>query len=189
MKAGRAVRLPLGRADRIGVRARLEGAARRSAARLFGERGARPARDEDRPQPSAASRASRRTWSPPTRTRSSRRATAIRGIVALDADLIKDCGLVPFAQKYPDRFVECGIAEQDMVSMACGMARRGALPVVHSFACFLSARPNEQIYNQCSEALEGDLRRLARRPAARRPRPLAPVGARHLRARPRCRTC
>jgi transketolase len=38
-----------------------------------------------------------------------------------------------------------------MVSMACGMARRGALPVVHSFACFLSARPNEQIYNQCSE--------------------------------------
>jgi transketolase len=35
--------------------------------------------------------------------------------------------------------------------MACGMARRGALPVVHSFACFLAARPNEQIYNQCSE--------------------------------------
>jgi transketolase len=74
------------------------------------------------------------------------------GIVVLDADLVKDCGLVPFAQKYPDRFVECGIAEQDMVSMACGLARRGALPIVHSFACFLSARPNEQIYNQCSEA-------------------------------------
>jgi transketolase len=74
------------------------------------------------------------------------------GIVVLDADLVKDCGLVPFAEKYPDRFVECGIAEQDMVSMACGLARRGALPIVHSFACFLSARPNEQIYNQCSEA-------------------------------------
>jgi transketolase len=72
-------------------------------------------------------------------------------LVALDADLVKDCGLVPFAQKYPDRFIECGIAEQDMVSMACGLAKRGALPVVHSFACFLSARPNEQIYNQCSE--------------------------------------
>ena len=72
-------------------------------------------------------------------------------IVVLDADLVKDCGLVPFAAKYPDRFVECGIAEQDMVSMACGMARRGALPIAHSFACFLSARPNEQIYNQCSE--------------------------------------
>ena len=73
-------------------------------------------------------------------------------LVVLDADLVKDCGLVPFAERFPDRFVECGIAEQDMVSMACGMARRGALPVVHSFACFLSARPNEQIYNQCSEA-------------------------------------
>jgi transketolase len=74
-----------------------------------------------------------------------------RRIVVLDADLVKDCGLVPFAQKYPDRFVECGIAEQDMVSMACGLARRGALPIAHSFACFLSARPNEQIYNQCTE--------------------------------------
>ena len=38
-----------------------------------------------------------------------------------------------------------------MVSMAGGMARRGVLPIVHSFACFLSARPNEQIYNQCTE--------------------------------------
>jgi transketolase len=72
-------------------------------------------------------------------------------LVVLDADLIKDCGLLEFAAKYPQRFVECGIAEQDMASMAGGMARRGALPVAHSFACFLSTRPNEQIYNQCSE--------------------------------------
>jgi len=75
-----------------------------------------------------------------------------RELIALDADLIKDCGLITFAKTFPDRFIECGIAEQDMVSMAAGMARRGALPVVHSFACFLSARPNEQIYNQCSES-------------------------------------
>jgi transketolase len=74
------------------------------------------------------------------------------GIMALDADLVKDCGLVDFRARFPERFVECGIAEQDMVSMACGMARRGALPIVHSFACFLAARPNEQIYNQCSES-------------------------------------
>jgi transketolase len=73
-------------------------------------------------------------------------------IVALDADLVKDCGLVTFSKTFPDRFVECGIAEQDMVSMAAGMARRGAVPIVHSFACFLAARPNEQIYNQCSES-------------------------------------
>ncbi len=72
-------------------------------------------------------------------------------LIVLDADLIKDCGLLDFAAKFPERFVECGIAEQDMASMACGMARRGALPIAHSFACFLSTRPNEQIYNQCSE--------------------------------------
>ena len=72
-------------------------------------------------------------------------------LIALDAVLIKDCGLLSFAKRFPERFVECGIAEQDMVSMAAGMARRGTLPVVHSFACFLAARPNEQIYNQCSE--------------------------------------
>src|SRR5204863_2966257 len=73
-------------------------------------------------------------------------------LMVLDADLIKDCGLLEFAASYPQRFVECGIAEQDMVSTACGMAHRGALPIAHSFACFLSTRPNEQIYNQCSEA-------------------------------------
>jgi transketolase len=72
-------------------------------------------------------------------------------LMALDADLVKDCGLMAFAARFPERFVECGIAEQDMASMAAGMARRGVLPIVHSFACFLAARPNEQIYNQCSE--------------------------------------
>lgn len=72
-------------------------------------------------------------------------------IVALDADLVLDTGLIPFADRFPDRFIECGIAEQDMVSQAGGLALRGLLPVVHSFACFLSTRPNEQIYNNATE--------------------------------------
>jgi transketolase len=72
-------------------------------------------------------------------------------IVALDADLILDTGLIPFQKEFPDRFVECGIAEQDMVSQAGGMALQGLLPIVHSFACFLSSRPNEQIYNNATE--------------------------------------
>lgn len=72
-------------------------------------------------------------------------------IVALDADLILDTGLIPFQKEFPDRFVECGIAEQDMVSQAGGMALSGLLPIVHSFACFLSTRPNEQIYNNATE--------------------------------------
>jgi transketolase len=74
-----------------------------------------------------------------------------KDLVALDADLILDTGLIPFKKELPDQFVECGIAEQDMVSVAGGLALRGALPVAHSFACFLTTRPNEQIYNNASE--------------------------------------
>jgi transketolase len=72
-------------------------------------------------------------------------------LVALDGDLALDTGLGPFAERFPERFFECGIAEQDMVSQAGGMALAGLLPVVHSFACFLSTRPNEQIYTNATE--------------------------------------
>lgn len=74
-----------------------------------------------------------------------------KDIVVLDADLVKDCGIAEFKKKYPERFIECGIAEQDMVSMAGGIARQGMLPIVHSFACFLTPRANEQIYNNATE--------------------------------------
>ena len=72
-------------------------------------------------------------------------------LVVLDADLASDCRVRGFELAYPDRFVECGIAEQDMVSTAAGLARHGLLPVVNSFASFLASRANEQIYNQASE--------------------------------------
>ncbi|MDA9925338.1 transketolase [Gammaproteobacteria bacterium] len=72
-------------------------------------------------------------------------------IVVLDADLIKDTGIAPIKEKFPDQFLECGIAEQDMVSQAGGMALAGMIPIVHSFACFLSTRANEQIYNNSTE--------------------------------------
>ncbi len=72
-------------------------------------------------------------------------------LVVLDADLASDCRVRGFALAFPDRFVECGIAEQDMVSTAAGVARHGLLPVVNSFASFLASRANEQIYNQATE--------------------------------------
>ena len=72
-------------------------------------------------------------------------------LVVLDADLASDCRVRAFELTEPDRFVENGIAEQDMVSMAAGMARHGLVPVVNSFASFLASRANEQIYNQASE--------------------------------------
>ena len=72
-------------------------------------------------------------------------------IVVMDADLLSDCGIEAFKAELPGRFIECGIAEQHMVSAAGGLALGGMLPVVHSFACFLSSRANEHIYNNATE--------------------------------------
>jgi transketolase len=72
-------------------------------------------------------------------------------LVVLDADLSADCRLRAFEAKYPERFIENGIAEQDMVSMAGGLALQGLLPVVNTFAAFLAARANEQIYTNACE--------------------------------------
>jgi transketolase len=72
-------------------------------------------------------------------------------LVVLDADLSSDCRIRSVELERPDRFIEVGIAEQDLVSMAAGLARQGLLPVANSFASFLASRANEQIYNQASE--------------------------------------
>ena len=74
-----------------------------------------------------------------------------KNIVVLDADLSADCGLRPFEHAFPERFIENGIAEQDMVSMAGGLALQGLLPIVNSFGVFLASRANEQIYNNATE--------------------------------------
>jgi transketolase len=74
-----------------------------------------------------------------------------KNIVVLDADLSADCGLRPFENAFPKRFIENGIAEQDMVSMAGGLALQGLLPIVNSFGVFLASRANEQIYNNATE--------------------------------------
>lgn len=76
---------------------------------------------------------------------------ARKDLVVLDADLSADCGLRPFELTYPERFIENGIAEQDMVSVAGGLALQGLLPVVNSFGSFLASRANEQIYNNATE--------------------------------------
>jgi transketolase len=79
-------------------------------------------------------------------------ASRRRDLIVLDGDLSLDTGLTAVRAAHPHRFVECGIAEQDMVSSAGAMALAGLLPAVHSFACFLTPRANEQIYNNACEA-------------------------------------
>ncbi len=72
-------------------------------------------------------------------------------VVCLDADLVVDTGLKKFKHKYPKQFIECGIAEQDMVSIAGSLASSGQIPIVHSFSCFLVSRAAEQIYNNITQ--------------------------------------
>jgi len=74
-----------------------------------------------------------------------------KDMIVLDADLSADCGLRLFENAFPQRFIESGIAEQDMVSTAGGLALQGLLPIVNSFGVFLASRANEQIYNNATE--------------------------------------
>jgi len=74
-----------------------------------------------------------------------------KNFIAIDADLTVDLGLLPFKKMFPNRHIQAGIAEQDMVSFAGGMALQGVVPIVHSFACFMTPRANEQMYNNASE--------------------------------------
>jgi len=66
-------------------------------------------------------------------------------VAAGTADLQHSNGLVKFAEAYPDRFVQFGISEQNMVSAAAGMATTGMIPYVATFASFLGLLTCEQI--------------------------------------------
>jgi transketolase len=66
-------------------------------------------------------------------------------IVAGSADLQYSNGLVGFARRYPERFIQFGISEQNMVSAAAGLATTGLMPFVATFASFLALLCCEQI--------------------------------------------
>ena len=68
-------------------------------------------------------------------------------VVVLDADLSHSTMSYMFADKYPDRFFNCGIAEANMTSIAAGMAACGLIPFTNSFAMFAAGRAYEQIRN------------------------------------------
>ncbi len=68
-------------------------------------------------------------------------------LVVLDADLSGSTMSKFFAEAYPDRFFDCGIAEADMTGIAAGMAAEGLKPFTNSFAMFAAGRAYEQIRN------------------------------------------
>lgn len=68
-----------------------------------------------------------------------------KDIVVLCSDSRGSASLTPYAEAHPDQFVEVGIAEQNLVSIAAGLAKCGKKSFVASPACFLSTRSYEQI--------------------------------------------
>ena len=68
-------------------------------------------------------------------------------IVVMDADLACSTQTKTFGDKFPDRFFDCGIAEQDMAATAAGLASEGKIPFIASFAMFATGRTYDQIRN------------------------------------------
>lgn len=68
-----------------------------------------------------------------------------KDVVGLCADLTESTRMQGFAEKFPDRFVEVGVAEQNLVTVASGMAAAGKIPFTSSYATFSPGRNWEQI--------------------------------------------
>ncbi len=71
--------------------------------------------------------------------------TVDKNIVALCADLTESLQLEKFKEKFPNRFIEMGVAEQNLVTVASGMAAAGKIPFIGSYAVFSPGRNWEQI--------------------------------------------
>jgi 1-deoxy-D-xylulose-5-phosphate synthase len=74
-------------------------------------------------------------------------------IVAITAAMCLGTGLNNFREKYPDRFYDVGIAEQNAVTMAAGMATRGLKPVVALYSTFLQRAYDQVIHDVCMQKL------------------------------------
>jgi len=76
-------------------------------------------------------------------------------IVGLSADLAKSTKIGVFGEKFPGRFFNVGIAEQNMFGMAAGMAKTGLVPYVSTFAIFTSMRALDQVHTDiCYQNLD-----------------------------------
>ncbi|MBK1701142.1 transketolase family protein [Thiococcus pfennigii] len=66
-------------------------------------------------------------------------------VLVLSADLTASCEADGFRDRYPERFFSLGMAEQNMMGFAAGLAREGFFPWVHTFAVFICRRPFDQV--------------------------------------------
>ncbi len=73
-------------------------------------------------------------------------------VVLMDADLMAAMGTKPFAVKFPERTVNCGVQEANMAGVAAGLAVEGFIPFMHTFAPFSTRRALDQIWLSCAYA-------------------------------------
>lgn len=66
-------------------------------------------------------------------------------MLVLAADLTSSCEADTFREQYPERFFSMGMAEQNMMGFAAGLAREGFFPYIHTFAVFITRRPFDQL--------------------------------------------
>lgn len=72
-------------------------------------------------------------------------ATIDERIVFVSSDSLKAMRAVAFAEKFPEKYIECGISEQGSVDVAAGLAACGQIPFVGTYAGFLTMRACEQM--------------------------------------------
>jgi len=73
-------------------------------------------------------------------------------IVVLEADLMKASGTMVFKEAFPERAIDVGVAEANMVSLAAGLAAEGKRPFAATFGCFASRRALDQFFVSCAYA-------------------------------------
>jgi len=73
-------------------------------------------------------------------------------IMVVEADLMRASGTMPFRDAYPDRAVDVGVAEANLVGVAAGLAAEGKVPFAATFGCFASRRAFDQFFVSCAYA-------------------------------------
>ncbi len=73
-------------------------------------------------------------------------------VVVVEADLMGSGGTKPFSREFPERTINCGVQEANMIGVAAGLSTRGFIPFAHSFGAFAARRAADQVFISCAYA-------------------------------------
>ena len=67
-------------------------------------------------------------------------------LIYMDADLMNSIGMAKYWKEHPEKTINCGIQEANMIGVAAGMSATGLIPFVHTFGTFASRRVMDQVF-------------------------------------------